>query len=239
LRHNDLVFAAAFAPDGSVVATGATAGDEGDVTLWNPVTGKELRDLTATGTVRKLSFSPDGSLLVASGESDTVDVWNATTGAGVLELKVHTDYVRDAEFSPDGALLVTVGDDRLAHIWDVRSGNEVAVLRGHTAAVNTAAFSPDGALVVTASDDHTARLWDARTGRELAILRPHAAEVLSAMFSPRGDRIVTASADHTASLYACSICGSIGQLTALGRHRAVRALSVAERATYLHERRSS
>ena len=70
------------------------------------------------------SFSPDGARIVtAGGGNGTAKVWDARTGAALLELKGHTDGVKSASFSPDGSRIVTGSRDRTAKVWDARTGS--------------------------------------------------------------------------------------------------------------------
>ena len=52
-------------------------------------------------------------------ESDRLaKVWDARTGAEILNLKGHSDAIFSAAFSPDGSRVVTGSVDRTARIWD-------------------------------------------------------------------------------------------------------------------------
>ena len=90
------------------------------------------------------SFSPDGSRIVTGSCDRTAKVWDAKSGAEVLTLKGHTDWVNSASFSPDGSRIVTGSQDKTAKVWDAKSGAEVLTLKGHTSLVRSASFSPDG-----------------------------------------------------------------------------------------------
>jgi WD40 repeat protein len=72
--HTDLIFAAAFHPDGTRLAT---AGGDGAIWLWDVARGEEVARLQGhTGYVWALAFSPDGATL-ASGSGDfTVRLWD-------------------------------------------------------------------------------------------------------------------------------------------------------------------
>jgi hypothetical protein len=139
-------------------------------------------------------------------------VWDATTGASLVELKGHTDRVVSAAFSPDRTRIVTASWDHGARVWDAATGASLVELKGHVREVNSAAFNPDGTRVVTASGDKTARVWDATTGASLVELKGHTNWVVSAAFSPDGTRIVTASWDHGARVWDAATGESLAEL---------------------------
>ncbi len=133
-------------------------------------------------------FSPDGARIVTASSDNTAKVWDARTGAKLVDLAGHTDTVNSAVFSPDGARILTASLDNTSKVWDARTGAKLADLAGHVSFVNSAVFSPDGARI-------------ARTGAKLFDLAGHTSSATSAVFSPDGARIVTASEDKTAKVW--------------------------------------
>jgi WD40 repeat protein len=92
----------------------------------------------------------------------TARVWDARTGASLVQLSGHLDGVDSAAFSPDGNRIVTGSHDATARIWDARTGTQLRVLTGHLDRVSSVTYSADGRHVLTASMDRTARIWDAQ-----------------------------------------------------------------------------
>ena len=170
--HASEAWAAAFSPDGRVLATGSDdTGEPLNIRMWDPVTGRPLAAWKGhTATVAALTFSPDGRVLASVSldpggpDRPNVRMWEVATRQYLASLKGHTDVVRAVAFSPDGKTLATAGDDRTARLWDAASGQPRAVLSGHAARMTGVAFSPDGRTLATSSNDATVRLWDLGTG---------------------------------------------------------------------------
>jgi WD40 repeat protein/transcriptional regulator with XRE-family HTH domain len=106
--HTDVLYDAAFSPDGHLIATG---GGEAKPIIWDVATGKELFKLFGHySSVWRLLFSPDGSLLATSSVA-TVKIWDPKTGQELLTLPGHTNLVTSLAFSKDGKHLFSGSDD--------------------------------------------------------------------------------------------------------------------------------
>ncbi|MDQ2097059.1 MAG: NACHT domain-containing protein [Tychonema bourrellyi B0820] len=153
------------------------------------------------GSVRSVTFSPDGKLL-ATGDSDgVVRLWEASSGREILTCKGHTNVVESVAFSPDGEILASGSYDQIIKLWDVKTGECLKVLQGHTESVMSVTFNPDGNILASGSFDRTIRLWDIHTGECCKILQDHTKVVLSVAFHPAGEMLASGSGDKTVRLW--------------------------------------
>ena len=143
-----------------------------------------------------VAFSPDGTRIVTGGTIDSstaeASVWDARTGAELLQLKGHTARVMSAAFSPDGTRIITGSEDGTVKVWDTRTGTPRLELDGIKGAL-CAAFSPDGTRIVTGGVGvpGEATVWDAWIGTPQLALKGLKGSVKSVAFSKDGTLIAT------------------------------------------------
>jgi WD40 repeat protein len=196
--HADRVHAAAFSPDGSLLATAAA---DGTVVLWDAARGEPVDRLAGhRGPVQACAFSPDGSLLATAGDDQTVRLWDPATGEPGLVLTGHIREVLSCAFDPGGRWLASTGIDQTIRLWDPATGEPVATLRGHDSRVHACTFSPDGSLLASASADATLRLWDPERAEEVDELAGPAS-MLDCAFSPDGTALAGTSADDGVTVW--------------------------------------
>ncbi|HEX8180793.1 MAG TPA: PQQ-binding-like beta-propeller repeat protein, partial [Pyrinomonadaceae bacterium] len=172
------------------------------IKLWDVATGKELRTLSATGSVFTVVFSADGKLLVSGGGGGTVTLWDAATGKPVRTLAGHKEAVQALALSRDGKLLATGSADETVKLWDVASGRQLRAFSLHTndpmaGMILAVAFSPDGQTLAAGTLIGAVKSWRVADGKELRAWRAHLFAADTLIFSPDGRTLTTGGGDQT------------------------------------------
>jgi WD40 repeat protein len=180
------------------------------VCLWNPKTGKLIRELTkAEDRCHYVAFSPDGKQLVTAGSSPTIRVWDVATGKEIGAGDGHTSAIFSLAFSHSGNLLASRSGDQTVRLWDVSKRSTLRTLKlaadssssGSGPFSSFAAglrFTSDGSLLAAncmglVDIDVKARVWDVGSGKEIAALGKHFRHVPNGIaFMPDGKAVITA-----------------------------------------------
>ncbi len=120
IGHEDFVMDAELSPDGRTLATAAFGTVEGEflplITLWDAQSGEVISRLTHTNPINQITFSPDGSFLVAvSGEK--LLFWDLADA--VVHINTNVDTIVGLAISPDGTSLAVAGFDGSIEAWRV------------------------------------------------------------------------------------------------------------------------
>jgi WD40 repeat protein len=221
LEQRGYVNDARFSADGRLLVT---AGADGTAAIWRVADGRQTAMLKGhSGAVLAAAFSPGGKRVVTASADFTARVWNVKSGLSEHELVGHTAAITAITFNPDGSYVATSSADSDARVWQVRSGKEIAVLRIHSGPVNDVAFSADGRWLATAGPQ-AAGVWEAvKNGRWPALpvylIRWPTPRLDKLAFSPSGWRLVMGWRDGGVRTYDCRLCGTLEQLTKIGRSR--------------------
>ncbi|KAK7687211.1 hypothetical protein QCA50_009716 [Cerrena zonata] len=187
----------AYSPDGKKIVAGSW---NSGFKIWDAITTKLLVQADVSFGANRISFSPNGKLIVTTQEK-MVHIWDAHIGNLMCSLEDHNGYMKCVTFFPDGRRVASGGGDQDVFIWDVETKTCLRQLVGHTDWIYAIAISPKGDLIASGSRDCTVCLWDAESGELVNILRGHTLFVISLCFSPNGHTLVSASGDTTVRIW--------------------------------------
>src|SRR5262245_49273676 len=109
--HTEAIYSVALNKDGTLAAT---ASFDKSVRLWDPATGKQLREFSGTnghqGLVLSVAFHPNGDQIASGGADNTARVWDVPLNTPVREL-AHAAGVTAVAVSPDGKTVAGAAKD--------------------------------------------------------------------------------------------------------------------------------
>jgi WD40 repeat protein len=176
----------------------AVAYDDGQIPVFNALTGKISSPLYTGRRPNVMGFSPNGAWLVVGSESGSVSIWNLANSNEKLPTFIHRGGVLALAFSAKDNRLATAGNDNTAMIG-LSIKKELFRIANQTL-IRDLAFSPDGSRLVTASADRRIRIWDALSGVE-QLAMAQAGSVTEVVFSANGRWLATTGDDRTARVW--------------------------------------
>jgi WD40 repeat protein len=188
---------------------GAAVCDDHKLRVWALPEGRLLRTIDlGERMIDAVAMSADGAWIAAGDHRGGYTVWNASTGAQQLELRMPY-YPFALAFSVDGKRLAIAPAGEPVQIHDVTSRAKVFELErtvGGTAAV---AFSGDGAKIATADADTVVRIYDGRNGKLLARNTDFLLEPLAVSFTADGKRVLAGGGDLTIAAIDAATGGAV------------------------------
>ena len=201
-RGAEPLFAAAFSPDGSLLACGGGHQRLCLIPMDAAAKPRELEpfaEATAAGSlaadsdIESLQFLDDDRIAMACG--GMVAVLEVASGE-VRMFPGHDGTVGQVALSRDGTKLLSAGTDREPRVWDLATGRLILTLPRHPSWVQGCDFSPAGNTIATGCRDGVVRVFDATTGVQERQLVGHMGRTWDVKFDPAG-MVVTAGADGT------------------------------------------
>jgi hypothetical protein len=160
--HNDVVYALAFRPDGTQLAS---AGFDQTVRLWNLIDGSPAGVFRGhSDFVYEVVYTPDGRSILSASKDRSVKRIDVATLRGLRTYSDHDDDVFSLAIRPDGSGFVSAGNEPQLRWWTLDGEKPAKKVGGHSGPVHQLGFSANGLRLISASADKTVRLWDGRTG---------------------------------------------------------------------------
>ncbi len=217
MEENEYFRAAAFSPDGSMLAS---AGAFSKVRIRELATGKTQRRLDSDGQLRigrkysgvnSILYSPDGSML-AVGNIDIL-IWDAADFKKLHTLKRRAEEtVLSIAFSPDSAILASGGDDGTVRIWNPITGELLRTFTGRPSEVQPVAFSPDGTKLASCAR-RTIHIMNVKTGEELRTIQMQFGRAEAVVFSPDGSMLAGGGQDDVVRIWSVETGEELRTLT--------------------------
>lgn len=154
----------ALSDDGQTLIVGM---GNGDIHLFDPRTGREIREKTITRAVNlEIAVVPGRQEFITRSDGDLhLRRWDLRTGELLHSGMRHEDGVLWFSCSIDGKFLFSIDQKEIdptrgfLRVWSLRSGQEIVPALAHDSALNCATIYENGRRIATAADDGTVRRW--------------------------------------------------------------------------------
>ncbi len=196
--HTGQVFADAWSPDGSRIASGS---EDTTAQVWDATTGGNVLIYRGhTKQIWTLAWQPHGQQIASGDDNALVQIWDATTATTNYVYRGHSEPVYTVAWAPDGTRIASGGADNTVQVWNPNTG-EHQVYSGHSKPVHMVAWSPDGSKIASCSEDMTVQVWDASTLQLYITYTRHTDRVLCVNWSHDGSHIASGSWDQTVQVW--------------------------------------
>ncbi len=182
--HTDVVYDAAFSPDGTKIAT---ASFDKTVRVWDAADGKAIETLKGhSDFVYAVAFTPDGKHLISSSKDRSIKVYSTETWQSERTLSGHSEDVLTVAVSPDSYSVVSAGKEPQLRWWIIENGQNNRTVSGHSGTVSELVFSRDGKQIVSVGSDKTVRVWNGADGSLVRSITGAAEWLYCVSLSPDG-----------------------------------------------------
>ena len=207
--HSEGFNAIEISPDGRFAFSGS--GDKTCI-FWDLITGlPEVQVEGRSNTLPAMDLHPIANI-VASGYSNSIKVWDLTTGEIIQTLNGHRGEVYSVAITPDYKRLFSAGaDDNLVCIlWNLNTGKIDKTFKGHTAATHAVAITPDGKYAISGASrcsrfssslDNSLIFWNLLDGTIIHIFPETGHEITSITITPDGKRAISGHRNGYCSLW--------------------------------------
>jgi WD40 repeat protein len=199
LASPDPVYAAAYSPDGTYLATG---GQDRTITLWDVrMPAKKKTWSNHSDWITSLSFSSNGKWLLAVLVNGTLVLIDVPTFKVIWRVRADKRGCVTAEFSPDSKTIASGGSNGRIKFWDTATGRKRVQRFDHGAALYAVAYHPGSDLLASRGNDGMVKIWKLGRAEKPTILRGHLGAVRCLAFSPDGSTLVSGGDDRNVHVW--------------------------------------
>ncbi len=194
LHHSDAVLDVQFGPDGSQLVT---ASADGHARIWSLATeGMPRWRWGHAAPTETALFNREGTLVAATGLSEALQIWDATTGESAAPALIHPRRVLDLAWLDENTLLTSCADEQFRW-WRVRSGVVISncPMSSEIKSRYAGRFRPGSTDYLVQKRRQRPFVWDPARGQVRVRLSQTPPEGFSE-YSPGGRWIVTTHGDQ-------------------------------------------
>jgi RNA polymerase sigma factor (sigma-70 family) len=214
-----------------------SASEDRTIRFWDMTTARELKAVTISGEGLDcwvMAISPDEKVLAAGGTTNTIHLFDATTGKQLHPRDGHVGRVEAVGFLPQGDLVASVGWLRVVRLAETATGKErqrsanrpfygLSMVLSPSDGRDHLVFSPvalsrDSSLVAvpgSASDKGkaTVRILEVTSDREVGSLTGDFGNIICLAFSPDKKTLALAGYDRIIRVWDTAAHKEVGRLT--------------------------
>ncbi len=198
--HRDEIIALAFLQGGNALAS---LSGEGDLRLWNTVSGVAMHKLGAgRQIVGAIDGSGDGKLLAWT-IGGTAYIHEIENNKEVARLEKHDGNIRHIRYSPKGDLLATVTDNKTLFVWNTSTWQVTYQKQDLKWDTNAVEFSQNGQLLALSNSNGEIKIYLAVNGAEINSFfsKAEGEEMLALAYSPDGNWLASSGPEKFLKLW--------------------------------------
>jgi eukaryotic-like serine/threonine-protein kinase len=146
-----------------------------------------------------LVFNPEGTILAAPSNDNSVKLWNVASGSMLQVFPGGTGEISSLHFTPDSKILTVVRQKDGIELWDVATGAPISSMSNEGNQIFQSALSPDGRILATCNaccekERGEIKLWAIPSGKLHGVLKAEGKDeiALAIAFSPDSSTLAVA-----------------------------------------------
>jgi WD40 repeat protein/serine/threonine protein kinase len=179
--HTSYVMDVAYTRDGSRLVSGSM---DGTVRVWDARTGDLVRLIRSGAAVFTLALSADDRRVVVADKTESLSIWDLSTGLRLGEHRIPGAAFVAVCFSPDGATLASGECDGHVALWGAADTQPRWRAQPRFNIVRKVAFNATGTVFCSCDDDGFTTRWDPATGQPGWSVQLAPSHLASVAFSP-------------------------------------------------------
>lgn len=143
-----------------------------------------------------ISLSKNGQLIVTGSHSNSLKIWEVSSGELVNQFQNHDDWVYGCYFFDNDRKIVSVSLDKNILVSDAKTGKVLQKKLAHEDGISYAAISIDEKLLVTTSLDKTLKIWNLDSLELLYTYAGSKEKLITLAASPNGKWLAAGGSDQ-------------------------------------------